>query len=319
MKRVPLSAAAGIAGALAILAAAPVFAQVPPGCSELCAVSCIKPISIPDRWDDVTPIAGYDGSVPKRPNWRNNGKFDQEPFTDANSNGVYDSGETFSDQNGNGVFDAEAYDPLNTGYIADANPSNPLAPGGDAGLVLTLHLGSPGNAPAPGQYLTIDLPAINRGAPVAGSEPYRENFAQCNPSLVGPGDACQTEPGGLSGATNFAFHDLIAQDPDAYWDPVSKSVAGSAFGPDASPRILRFPIHDPRVALASGMTGLVVTKVVAFFMEAIAGSAAVQGRLMRASGEGEICSGGNSNAGFIVACATPATPTSWGRVKDIYR
>ena len=320
MKHVSLIAAAGIAGALATPAAAPVFAQIPPGCSELCAVSCIKPISIPDRWDDVTPIPGYAGVPLKNGNWRNNGQFDQEAFTDTNGNSLHDDGESFEDKNLNGIFDSEAYGPLTTGYIADANPSNPFAPQGDLGLVITLHPGLPGDAPNPGQYLSIDLPAINRGTPLAGSEPYGANFDECNPTVVGPGDACQIEPGRLSGPTNTAFHELIAQDPDAYWDPVSKSIAGSAFGPGASPRILRFPIHDPRIAISSGLShSVLVTKVVAFFMEATLGSAQVQGRFMRSAGEGEVCVGGSSSAGFVIACATPATPMSWGRVKGIYR
>ena len=318
MKPIPLIAAAGIAGALAILAAAPVFAQVPAGCSELCAVSCIKPISIPDRWDDVTAIVGYNGG--KNGNWGHNDKFDQEPFMDSNGNSLWDEGEAFVDKNGNGIFDSEAYDPLNTGYIADANPSNLFAPQGDVGLVITLHPGSAGNAPVPGQYYSIDLPAINRGVPVAGSDPYRENFAACNPALVGPGDACQIEPGLLSGSTNQAFRDLIAQDPGAYWDPATKAVAGSAFLPGASPRILRFPIHDPRIAIFSGLWhNVVVTKVAAFFMEAAVGYAQVQGRIMHSTGEGVVCAGGASNAGFVIMCATPATPMSWGRVKGIYR
>ncbi len=112
------------------LLAGPVLAQGQTNCTPLCAVSCIKPISIPDRWDDVTPIAGYTGGV-KKPNWRNNGMFDQENFTDVNGNGIWDEGETFVDANGNGLHDAEAYDPPPTGYIADPKihrtPSPPRA------------------------------------------------------------------------------------------------------------------------------------------------------------------------------------------------
>ena len=124
---------AALAGALALLgAAAPVLAQGQTGCVALCAVSCIKPISIPDRWDDTTPIAGYQGGIvngKRLPNWRLNGLWDSETITnDVNSNRLYDPGDSFEDQNGNGVYDAELYDPLTTGYD----------PGGDLGLEITL-------------------------------------------------------------------------------------------------------------------------------------------------------------------------------------
>ena len=38
-----------------------VFAVAAAQCGATCGVSCIKPWSPPDRWDDVTPIPGYNG------------------------------------------------------------------------------------------------------------------------------------------------------------------------------------------------------------------------------------------------------------------
>jgi hypothetical protein len=316
MKPSTLFAAAGIAGALAILAAAPVFAQVPPGCSDLCAVSCLKPISIPDRWDDVTPIVGYSGGGPRMPNWRNNNAWDSEAFVDTNGNGLWDEGETFDDSNGNGAYDAEAYDPLLTGYVADPYPGNQLAPSGDVGLVLTLRA-SNDSRPTPGLYYFVDLPPINRGTPITGGPEFRENFDSCNSALAGRGDLLQLEPGNLLTQADQAMRGIMAEDPDAYWDAVSQQVLGSQF--QSSPRIIFLPIHDPRIPIRLSFQAVVVTKVAAFFMEAMTGTAQVSGRFVRASGEGEICSGGGSNAGFVIACPTPATSTSWGRVKGIYR
>jgi hypothetical protein len=315
----PLLATAWMAGALAIAAAAPVFAQVPPGCAALCAVTCVKPISIPDRWDDVTAIPGYTGAVSRQPNWRNNGRLDLEAFSDVNANGFWDPGEPFTDGNANGVWDHEAYHPLNTGYIAAPNPANVLAPAGDLGLELTLHTGSPGDAPSPGQYFSIDFPALNRGTPMGGNESYLENFADCTASPIGPGDNCQTEPGILTGPTNQLMRGLMAQDPNAYWDPITGQVAGSEFPPGMSPRIIRFPAHDPRHPIADASHSVQVTKVLAFFMEEMTGPAEVRGRLMQATGLGTTCGGGSGNAGFVVSCATPATPTTWGSLKSQYR
>ena len=123
----------------------------------------------------------------------------------------------------------------------------------------------------------------------------------------------------MSGPANQEMRDLIAQDPNAYWDPATSSVQGSVFPPGESPRILRIPKHDPRIPLAWGGNRLVVTGVLAFFMEQMTGSAAVQGRLLRANGLGETCAGGSTNGGFVIACATPAAKTTWGRIKGAYR
>jgi hypothetical protein len=304
-------AVAGIAGALAIVAAAPVLAQT--GCAPLCAVSCVKPISIPDRWDDVTGIAGYMGGV-RMPNWRLNNAYDFESFMDGNANLLHDDGEAFEDNNGNGIYDAEAYDPIATGYIAGPEPSNALAPSGDLGLELILKA-SNGSKPAPGQFYAVSLPPINRGAPVTGDPEYRANFADCNPTLVGPGDRLQPEPGNMILATDQAMRAIIAEDPNASWDAASGQLVGSAF--PQSPRVILLAVHDPRIPLFAGGPSLGVTKIVAFFLDQMTGTAQVRGHFMRAIGSGLSCaSGGNS---FVVECPTPATPTSWGRIKGAYR
>ena len=298
--------------------AAPVRAQVAPGCVELCDVSCVKPFSIPDRWDDATAIPGYAGGN-KKPNWRNNGGYDSEALTsDPNGNGLYDPGDGFVDGNGNGVFDAEAYDPSVTGYNADPDLGNGSAPAGDLGLELTLKANS-SSAPAPAQYYAIDLPPVNRGTPIPGGDAFRENLAQCNPSPVGSGDALQVEAGSMLGPANQGMRDLIAQDPNAYWEDVSQSVQGSSFS--LSPRIIFLPAHDPRMPITSGAYVLVVRRVLAFFMEQMTGNAEVRGRLLRVSypGLGSRCGGQPSIGGFFTECPTPARPMSWGRVKGLYR
>jgi hypothetical protein len=78
-------------------------------CGATCGVQCIKPWSIPDRWDDSTPIAGHNGAV-KSPggNWQNNGKYDMEPFTDLNDNLAWDVGEPFTDTDGDGTWRASS-------------------------------------------------------------------------------------------------------------------------------------------------------------------------------------------------------------------
>src|SRR5207237_6678987 len=127
---------------------------------------------------------------------------------------------------------------------------------------------------------------VNRGTPIINSDDYRDRWADCQLDLVGAGDVCAVQPGSLVSPTNQVMRDAIAQDPDAYWDAVSSSVQGSQFA--QSPRIIFFPVHDPRVPL-SAVSQLRVTKIIAFFMEQMTGNARVRGRFLRAIGTGQAC------------------------------
>ena len=304
---------AWVATAGALVFGAPVFAQAP--CPALCEVSCLRPITIPDRWDDVTAIPGYTGGTiggKRLPNWRNNSRWDSERLlNDTNHNGLYDPGDAYSDDNQNGIYDAEAFDPAGTGY----NPGpSALSPAGDLGMELTLHVGSTIPS-APGEYAPVDFPAVNKGTPVTGGDAYRDVWASCSSDLIGPGDRCQLEPGSNQGPTNQAMRDLIAQDPDAYFDSNSQTIQGSAF--TQSPRVILLSAHDPRVPINSGNTTVVVTRVLAFFMEQMVGYGEVQGRLVRAVATGTSCASGRD--GFVVECPTSARAVTWGRMKGLYR
>jgi len=273
-----------------------VHAAAAAACGATCGVQCVKPWSIPDRWDDGVAIPGYNGGN-KRPNWQNDGKYEQEDFTDLNNNRVWDLGEPYVDGNGNGQFDAEPYNSLLTGYIPDPYPGNTLSPNGDLGFELTLKAGSPSvnSPPEPGQYWAVDLPPINRGTPIPGGDQYRENIATCNPTSIWPGDWLQTETGNMVGPTNQGMRDLIAQDPGAYWDDITQSVQGSLF--PISPRIVLIPIHDPRIWIKSGNSQLQVVKVAAFFMEQMQGNAEVRGRFLKVRQPGEPCVAGAGGGG----------------------
>src|SRR5690242_4997146 len=102
---------------VALALAAPLPAAADPSCFGLCSIDCVKPISIPDRWDDFS-VVGSTG-------WSGNGVWDQEKFTDTNGNGIYDPGEPFIDGSSawtklgagpkDGKYNEETYDPLTTG------------------------------------------------------------------------------------------------------------------------------------------------------------------------------------------------------------
>ena len=153
----------------------------------------------------------------------------------------------------------------------------------DFGVQLTLKQGTPGDAIAPGQFFPIDLPLPS--GPVTGGDRYRENIAQCNGQIVDIGDYVMTENGNMIGPTKQGVEDLIAQDPDAWWDS-SLGVMDSAFPPGASPRIARVPMFDPRYPPTSGKQDLQITNIAGFFIEGISGNGAVTGRLLPATGTG---------------------------------
>src|SRR5258705_13464392 len=83
----------------ASVVAGPLTNPAPPrlgeGCLPVCQTNCLKPFAIADRWDDRSTIAGHE-------DWRGNGRWDQEAFSDLNGNGLWDPGEQFEDANANG-------------------------------------------------------------------------------------------------------------------------------------------------------------------------------------------------------------------------
>lgn len=264
----------------------------PPGCFEVCSAACVKPWSIPDRWDD----SGRPGWT----SWAGNGRWDCEAFTDLDGDRLWDPGEPFTDGRDtqgatgpqDGAYTAESYDPSLTGYTADA----------DAGRLMTLLPGS--------RYYPLVLPIP--GGP-SGPDAYRWSIAGCNPTSVATGAVVAVETAPVAGATYMSVSDLIAQDPAAYWDAACGCVAGSAFA--VSPRLVVLVAHDPRLPLAPGEMTVGVVKLAGFFLEAATASGSLTGRLATArAGNGGACVGSGSG-GFVYDCAVTARPTDWGRIK----
>jgi hypothetical protein len=288
----------------------------PPKCEGVCSTSCVKPIAIPDRWDDFSVMDPKTGK-PYGP-WSGNGIWDGEKFTDTNGNRYYDAGEPFQDGTDvtkggsagpkDGKYDGEYYHPFNTGYVAWK----------DLGLELNLKYGNPGSAEQPSQYYPIDLPGS------IGGNDYRNNWENCNPSMISVGDVVSTEFGDMQGPTAQSLRDLINQDPDARWNPHAQRVISHY--PGQSPRVIIIPAFDPRIPLNPGKQDIVVTKLLAFFLESADASGHMTGRLVwiRKAG-GTSCPDGG---GFVVDCpgsmktesdAAPTVGATWGALKAIYR
>jgi len=232
---------------------------------QVCGSTCIKPWSVPDRWDDVNDNLEYDYA---------------EDYTDSNRNGQWNAGEPFYDDNGNGLWDPdEPYDPVATGYL----------PADDVGLRCTLKIGQPKDTIVPCFFYAVDLPALHdpSGGLQSGASSYREHIIDCAPYLVQVGDSLQVKPGNMSGPTRQGVQALIDQDPGASWDNASQTVLGSAFG--TSPRVVKVALFDPRFTPHSGRDFVIVAKLGAFFIEGADADGGVTGVFTGTITQGEPC------------------------------
>ena len=108
--------------------------------------------------------------------------------------------------------------------------------GTDKGLPLMIRAGI-GNNIEPTMYYSWKMPGDDIGADF-----YRDNIVHCNMSVVGYKYLMTQEPGNMNGPTMQGIDDLIAQDPDAYWDDVANKVDSTK---NPSPRIFPIPLYDP--------------------------------------------------------------------------
>jgi len=224
------------------------------------AMTCVKPFTIPDKWIEK-----------QTPAWDPDDSFD------------------VVDKKGNPVANPDIYigpdDPANyTGYNAER----------DAGTVIILKADN-GSKIAPSFYQAWDMPLYNSG----GSD-YRNNIANCNTSVMGYGDIITPEPGMMTGPTKQGMDDLIAKDPNAYWDSANKKVVSSMH---PSPRVIAIPLFDPVFYDTGKRNGRTATlkfvNYLGFFVERMQGNDVV----------GEITPiGGLRNGGF-----GPANETAFPR------
>jgi hypothetical protein len=170
------------------------------------AMTCVRPFTIPDRWvENVTP-----------------------PWTTAS---------TFDRYYTSGPNKGQLMAPLADAYPP---PGDPAYDGyrlpRDIGVLLTIRAGSGANI-EPTMYFSWSMPSNT------GADDYRGNIAGCNPTVVHQRDVIAQEPGNMVGPTNQGIDDLLAQDPNAYWDVNCPCVKGSAFA--SSPRVFPIPLFDP--------------------------------------------------------------------------
>jgi len=131
----------------------------------------------------------------------------------------------------------------------------------DKGLLLMIRAGT-GNNVAPSMYYSWDMPGGT------GASFYRDNIANCNTTLMHIGAEMTQEPGNMVGPTTQGIDDLIAKDPNAYWD-TSKNEVHTAMSP--SPRVFPIPLYDPEYFQSGKMNGrnatLKMANWIGFFVE----------------------------------------------------
>jgi Putative Flp pilus-assembly TadE/G-like len=215
------------------------------------AMTCVKPFTIPDKWKEV-----------QTPEW--------DPTDDF----------ARYDNHGNLLAKPDVYVPAydgskkpNPGYTGYNNEAN-------RGVRLILHAAQ-GQQISPGMYFSLAM-----GTDTGGSD-YDWNIANCNHTIYHWGDALVQEPGAMNGPTIDGIQQLIAKDPNAYWDDSTKTVKGSSFPERQSPRIFPIPLFDPDYYDFGKETGRVASLKTAnwigYFVEYIGGTS-IYGRIIPIGG-----------------------------------
>jgi hypothetical protein len=145
----------------------------------------------------------------------------------------------------------------------------------DVGTVMTLRPGTGGNI-KPSFYFSWSI------SDLTGGSDYDWNIGNCNPKIISIGDLLLMEPGNMVGPTESGIDDLIARDPNAYWD--GKRVVTNQH---PSPREAIIPLYDP-IYYSTGVqqgrnTDLKVANFLGYFIEYRSGNT-VYGRITPVSG-----------------------------------
>jgi hypothetical protein len=162
-----------------------------------------------------------------------------------NGNPPWTPNSTFDryDNKGNLLPNADEYRlPDQAGYVGyNANY--------DKGTVMTIRAGT-GNNVSPSFYWSWAMPGGT------GASFYRDNIANCHQATFTYLSTMTQEPGNMMGPTMQGVDDLMAKDPNAYWDTASQTVK-SNYNP--SPRVFPIPLYDPEYYQSGKTTGRNVT------------------------------------------------------------
>lgn len=105
----------------------------------------------------------------------------------------------------------------------------------DIGTELMIRAGT-GNNITPSFYFSYAI------GDISGADEYEWNIVNCNTTVMGYGDLLLAEPGNMVGPTKDGIDQLIAKDPNAYWDTTRNKVVSTM---NPSPRVVAIPLYDP--------------------------------------------------------------------------
>jgi Flp pilus assembly protein TadG len=228
---------------------------------------CLKPWAIPDKWNDI-----YDVTNP----------------VEAPPNQQWTADDRFETNTGGGqptpLPNPDIYTPPSS-----SGPGTGFTVAADLGTRITLKQGGPSTAIEPGVFQPVRIPRYDGNS--TGGDDYRDNISTCSGVPLGIGDVLESENGNMIGPTRQGVLDLIAQDPNAVWDPVTKSVdmsCAQASTPCAahSPRIVAIPVYDTGTYDSTRRQGLptfTIVNILGFFIDGMQGNDVV-GYLTEAPG-----------------------------------
>lgn len=226
---------------------------------EAGAARCLKPIALPDIWDD----------------------FDD----DTDGDNVWDAGEEwdYSSEAGDRYqrWDPEAVDNSSaTGYGSDLRTDRDA----DYGRQIQIKATDPQSEfnAEPGVFFPWRLPpdpdqdACDKGGgggQDAGAATYRQNICSCNLSAIDLDTPYEIQTGNMVGPTYQGVSELIDEDPNVAWD---ESVNGPVrVNPDgtrtevgtASPRVIKVALFSPDQIVKSGMQTITFNNFALLFLE----------------------------------------------------
>jgi len=175
------------------------------------------------------------------------------------------------DKKGELLANPDTYIPSGPNYTGYNNET-------DRGRRLTLRAGT-GNNINPTFYYSLAL-----GGETGGAD-YDWNIANCNTTIMHRGEIVIQEPGNMVGPTVSGAKELIARDPNAYWDTAKNTVVTTLGG--QSPRVFPIPLYDPIFYEEGKQNGrfadFKVANWIGFFLESVTGNE-IYGRIIPIAG-----------------------------------
>lgn len=167
---------------------------------------------------------------------------------------------------------------------------------GDPVVLKAGELGAPGTEP--GFFYPVDFPPLNRGTPIPGAQEYEKNILNGSEDPIFVGDELLVEPGNMVGPTVQGINELIAMDPNAYYDAATGMIMGSDFPGFTSPRVCKVPFYDPLYPPDSGKNSVIIIRLGAFFLEGTQGRNVI-GRFIEITTSGIWGPGGVGSGGLM--------------------